>query len=265
MNNCYVYVYLDPERLGKFYYAGLDMCFLYEPFYIGKGTNNRLTKHLTESSLSDSSNLLKNKRLKKIVYEFKKPHILKIAEGLSDKEAFLYEKYIVELIGKIIENRGPLTNVVDGGNGFNSGSIPWNKNKKMSEEYRSNLSLKLSSPKNRKINSLSKLGSNNPMYKHVEKNVIELFIKLYNEGSSMVHVMKCINISRKIYERLRRENKHQLLTKKEIKKKEIERVIKSFKEYKNKKGYLYGVIEYISKKEKKCRKYIRSILKEKVD
>ena len=35
----YVYAYLDPRKPGKYSYKGLNVSFLYEPFYIGKGKN----------------------------------------------------------------------------------------------------------------------------------------------------------------------------------------------------------------------------------
>ena len=40
-NEFYVYCYMDPRKPGKYTYDGLDICFLYEPFYIGSGKNNK--------------------------------------------------------------------------------------------------------------------------------------------------------------------------------------------------------------------------------
>ena len=44
MNNYYVYVYLDPRKQGIYKYDNFE--FNYEPFYIGKGKNNRCNRHL---------------------------------------------------------------------------------------------------------------------------------------------------------------------------------------------------------------------------
>ena len=45
----YVYIYLDPRKPGQFQYSGLNMCFLYEPFYIGKGSDKQMYSHLKET------------------------------------------------------------------------------------------------------------------------------------------------------------------------------------------------------------------------
>jgi len=48
-NKHYVYVLLDPRKIGKFCYEGLSMSFLYEPFYIGKGQAYRIDAHVYEA------------------------------------------------------------------------------------------------------------------------------------------------------------------------------------------------------------------------
>lgn len=43
-NNYYVYAYLNPDKPCKLELNGIS--FLYEPFYIGKGKDNRCNIHL---------------------------------------------------------------------------------------------------------------------------------------------------------------------------------------------------------------------------
>jgi len=42
----YNYIYLDSTKPGRFTYPGLYISFLYEPFYVGKGTKKRYISHI---------------------------------------------------------------------------------------------------------------------------------------------------------------------------------------------------------------------------
>jgi hypothetical protein len=56
---CYVYVYLDSRKKGSYSFGNFH--FEYEPFYIGKGVNERYLTHLRVANGSrKGNNNLKN-------------------------------------------------------------------------------------------------------------------------------------------------------------------------------------------------------------
>ena len=59
-NEFYVYCYMDPRKPGKYTYDGLDICFLYEPFYIGFGKEKRIKSHLTKFELNNENRIKHN-------------------------------------------------------------------------------------------------------------------------------------------------------------------------------------------------------------
>ena len=85
MSNYYVYVYIDPRNLEEFYY--------------GKGKDNRKEAHLSDTSDSE-----KTKIIKAIKKEGLEPIIKVIAKGLTEKEAFLIEKTLIWKLGKNLAN-----------------------------------------------------------------------------------------------------------------------------------------------------------------
>uniref|UniRef100_UPI0037511A01 LEM-3-like GIY-YIG domain-containing protein n=1 Tax=Acinetobacter sp. TaxID=472 RepID=UPI0037511A01 len=52
----YVYIFLDPRKSGYFSYG--DLNFVFEPFYVGKGKDNRFKRHLNKSCLTDNYNMI---------------------------------------------------------------------------------------------------------------------------------------------------------------------------------------------------------------
>jgi hypothetical protein len=113
MNIFYVYAYLDPRNQGKFKYEDIE--FDYEPFYIGKGKNSRMLRHLDPNN---EHNQLKKNKIKKIIGDGLTPIIIKIKDGMSNTDALDLEIKLIKTIGRKIRNSGPLLNFSKGGETF---------------------------------------------------------------------------------------------------------------------------------------------------
>lgn len=110
MEDYYVYVYLDPQKPGDFNYGVIK--FLFEPFYIGKGTKGRCY-----SGIRDKKSSRKVSKINSIIKKGGFPIIIKIEEGFTNKEAQEKEKLYIKKIGRIDLGLGPLTNMTTGGDG----------------------------------------------------------------------------------------------------------------------------------------------------
>lgn len=73
-NIYYIYIYLDPRKSGQYEYN--DLCFLYEPIYIGKGKDKRYKKN-------NNRNEYFNNKINKIKFSELEPVILKLLENLK--------------------------------------------------------------------------------------------------------------------------------------------------------------------------------------
>ena len=111
----YVYVYLDPRKLGTFDYAA-DLKFGYEPFYVGKGKGARSISHLRLKRYNNPSKVSRIEELVQLGYELT-DFIIKIKEGLYEKDAFEVEQKTITSIGRLCDGTGPLTNLTIGGDG----------------------------------------------------------------------------------------------------------------------------------------------------
>jgi len=146
--NFYVYIYLDPTKPGKYNYS-LDLCFLYEPFYVGKGKNKRLYDHLNEAKNSKKNNHKLNK-IRKILKENQSPIIIKYITESSNTETLSIEKFLIEKIGRIDLKTGPLVNLNDGGFGTNI-------SKSIKEKLRERQIERFKDPKEREKNKLKQI------------------------------------------------------------------------------------------------------------
>lgn len=159
----YVYVYIDPRKTGRFSYAGLNFSFLCEPFYIGKGHNDRMLVHFQEYRLKNK-NYISNK-INNILNSGNEPIVFKIYENLTEEEAFEKEIDLINYIGRKIKNEGPLVNIVDGGSGVTGLIHSEESRKKMSlkGENHPNWGKKLKDSTKKKISDKLKL--NNGMFR----------------------------------------------------------------------------------------------------
>lgn len=107
----YVYIYLNPLKPSRVELE--NICFLYEPFYVGKGKQDRYLQHIKRKG----RNYLKNSILKRIEEANLTPIILKLYEGLEDSIACKKEIELIKQIGRIQLNEGTLTNMTIGGDG----------------------------------------------------------------------------------------------------------------------------------------------------
>jgi len=87
----YVYCYMDPRKPGKYTYDGLDICFLWEPFYIGKGKGDRIKKHIMSHELFNQKrvnhNKIKNFKMKSIIDSGLNPFYIKLYTNLDNKKS----------------------------------------------------------------------------------------------------------------------------------------------------------------------------------
>lgn len=119
----YVYVYLDPRKPGRYVY---DLCcFGYEPFYVGKGKKNRYLSHLY-----DKTKHYKNHKIKCIQEDHDMKDYILIIPCYTEQDAYDLETKLIYDIGRIDLDKGPLTNLREGGEG---GSISEQQKNLLSE------------------------------------------------------------------------------------------------------------------------------------
>jgi hypothetical protein len=119
----YTYIYLNPLKRGKFEYNNINICFLYEPFYVGKGCNSRISSHLRESrrilngtsEFKSDTNRHKIYTICKIWENGVEPIILKIDKDMTNDDALALEIKLIGEIGRTDLNTGSLVNHTNGG------------------------------------------------------------------------------------------------------------------------------------------------------
>ena len=98
----YVYLLLDPRKAN-------------EPFYVGRGKNNRYKVHTQKYKLNLKSK--KNLKINNILENNLNPIIYFYSTGITFENSLILEKEIISKIGREKLNNGPLTNLTSGGQG----------------------------------------------------------------------------------------------------------------------------------------------------
>jgi len=113
----YVYALLDPRKPGVYQYRESPI-FDYEPFYIGKGKGNRCNEHFGQLREAKKELTYKAQKIRSIFKKSGKyPIIIKLYEKLNVDVSYEVEKFLIKQIGRKDLNKGPLTNLTDGGDG----------------------------------------------------------------------------------------------------------------------------------------------------
>jgi hypothetical protein len=119
----YTYIYLDPRKRGNYSYPGLNMSFLYEPFYAGKGTGEKGVRCRRFAHISAARNSKKTSYFLNLIRKIEKNDfnmrnfVIKYNDEITELQSFETEETLIALIGRWDEENGPLTNKTDGGEG----------------------------------------------------------------------------------------------------------------------------------------------------
>lgn len=119
--NYYTYIYYDPSRNN-------------EPFYVGKGHNERAWSHLKSKHGGPFMN-----RLRKMIRNGIRP-IIGLYSGLEEEFAHLLEQELISKFGRKNLGKGPLLNLTDGGEGSSGLKMSDETKKKMSESRKGRIS-----------------------------------------------------------------------------------------------------------------------------
>lgn len=123
----YVYAYFDPTKSSSLHSCG------FEPFYVGKGKEDRMYHHLFESNLKGEKNKHKSNKIKKLLKQNIKPYIEIIYKNIPETDALNLEIELIAKWGRADLYKGPLTNMTNGGEGSSGLIMSKEARKKISE------------------------------------------------------------------------------------------------------------------------------------
>lgn len=161
MNEYYVYIYCDPRKKGEFKFEGVDFTFNYEPFYIGMGKGYRFRRHITNYEIEWNYNTIKNGKIKHLIesgFDLLK-YVVFYKENISKEQASIVEQELIKVLGRINNNTGILSNMTDGGDGWNNAVSPF-KGKTYEQIYGSKKAEELKKVRSKQLFG-NNYGSNN--------------------------------------------------------------------------------------------------------
>ena len=190
-NKYYIYCYMDPRRSGKYYYENIEICFLYEPFYIGRGCGDRYLDHLKEVLKNKKAyNRIKSGKISNILKCNLSPFISFLELNIDKCIANIKEIYYIRNIGRVDLNTGPLSNLSSGGEG---GILD------MSDSLRNHFS-NLFTGSGNPMFGVSRYGCENPFFNKSHSIETKLKIGLknigrepWNKGKSHPSISGCKN------------------------------------------------------------------------
>jgi hypothetical protein len=180
----YVYVLLNPNKPGIFKFG--NFTFDYEPFYVGKGIGSRMYSHACPSRIKNTRTK-KNAILRGLNNMNKKPIYIKLYTNLDELDSFSKEIEVISLIGRSDLDKGPLTNLSDGGEGPSGNKLSDDTKKKISSSLKNK-------PKSEEHNKKVSNALKNKPKSEDHKNKTSAGLKKYyldNIHSSSIRVMNC--------------------------------------------------------------------------
>jgi len=186
MNTFYVYAYCDPRKPSDFSSG-------FEPFYIGKGTKNRMFHHLQNRKNKNTAFTNKIKKIKSLGLE---PIIIKVKDNLDETTAFALEKNLIKIFGMFPD--GSLCNMSEGGSGGRPSEEAIEKirnslkGKPLQEETKKKISDALTG-KNRNIETKRKISNSLKGQKHTDQRRANISAKR-NEHSKQLSNLKIYTV-----------------------------------------------------------------------
>jgi len=119
MDNYYVYVLLDTTKIGIYKYE--DIVFENEPFYVGKGKNNRVYQSKS-NKIKRIKNIEKSEIINNIHFNDLTVKSIKYIENVDEDTALGIESILIKKIGRSDKSNGPLVNKSNGGEGKSGGT-----------------------------------------------------------------------------------------------------------------------------------------------